>query len=83
MRRSIFGLEAWARCCLCLSMVLKGREGRVGDRFGISKRLPIVDTASINAWLECQGCSEAYCSDDSIHSSLPGIGENVGALGGS
>ena len=30
-----------------------------------------------------QSCSVTYCSDDSIQSSLPGIGENVGALGGS
>ena len=83
MGRGIFGLEAWAWCRLCLSMVLKGWEGRVGDGFGISKGLSVVDTASINAWLEWRGCSVAYCSDDSIHSSLPGIGEKVGALGGS
>lgn len=49
MRRRILGLEAGARGRLCLSMVLKGGEERVGDGFRISERLPVVDTVSISA----------------------------------
>ena len=52
MWRRVLGLEARARGRLCLSMVLKGGKGRVGDRFGISERLSIIDTVSIRAWFE-------------------------------
>ena len=49
MRRRIFGLEAWARGRLGLSMVLEGGKGRVGDGFCISEGLSVVDTVSISA----------------------------------
>ena len=83
MWRRILGLEAWASGRLRLSMILEGGKRRVGDGFRISERFSVVDTVSISASIEKPGCSVFYCSDDSIHSSLPGIGENVGALGGS
>ncbi len=55
MRRRILGLEAWARGRLCLSVVLEGREGRVGDGFRVSERLSIVDTVSVSVYFEKPG----------------------------
>ena len=55
MRRRILGFEAWARCRLRLTMVLKCWEGRIGDRFGISERLSVVDAVLINNLVEMLG----------------------------
>ena len=55
MWRRILRLETWARGRLCLSMILKGGEGRVGDGFRISERLSVVDTVSISALFKKPG----------------------------
>ena len=84
MWRRILGFEARARGRLCLAMVLKGGKGRVGDCFRVSERLSVIHAVLMSAWFEVSITGlENYCSEDSIHSSRPGMGENVGAFGGS